>query len=189
MSQVDAGGGQLGSVPTTGGAGAEGAGANGIVHVSAKDRATNKEQSITITGQSSLNKDDIERMVGDAEAHAEEDIRRKEEAEVRNNADSLVYQSEKLLKEHGDRISEDEKGKVESSLASLKEALGGQDVSAIRSATESLVTASQGFSQKLYEQASQPQTETGGATSEATVSDDNDVVEAEIVEDDESSTS
>src|SRR6184192_2219852 len=83
--------------------------ANGIVHVSAKDRATNKEQSMTITGQSSLNKDEIERMVRDAEAHAEDDRRRREEAEVRNNADSLVYQTEKVLHEHGDKISGAEK--------------------------------------------------------------------------------
>ncbi len=87
--------------------------ANGIVHVSAKDRATSKEQSMTITGQSSLAKDDIERMVKDAEAHAEEDRRKKEEAEVRNTADTLVYQTEKLLKEQGDKITGDEKDAVE----------------------------------------------------------------------------
>src|SRR5439155_26888647 len=78
--------------------------ANGIVHVSAKDRATGKEQSMTITGQSSLNKDEINRMVRDAEAHAEEDRRRREEAEVRNNADSLVYQTEKVLRDQGDKV-------------------------------------------------------------------------------------
>ena len=88
--------------------------ANGIVHVSAKDRATGKEQSMTITGQSSLAKDDIERMVKDAEAHAEDDRQRKEEAEVRNNADSLVYQTEKLLKDQGEKFEGDEKEKVES---------------------------------------------------------------------------
>ena len=90
--------------------------ANGIVHVSAKDRATGKEQSMTITGQSSLAKDDIERMVKDAEAHAEDDRRRKEEAEVRNNADTLVYQTEKLLKDQGEKFQGDEKEKVESAL-------------------------------------------------------------------------
>ena len=87
--------------------------ANGIVHVSAKDRATSKEQSMTITGQSSLDKDDIDQMVRDAEAHAEEDRRRKEEAEVRNQADTLVYQTEKLLREQGDKITGDEKDAVE----------------------------------------------------------------------------
>src|SRR3954463_11709373 len=97
--------------------------ANGIVHVSAKDRATGKEQSMTITGQSSLNRDDIERMVRDAESHAEDDRRRKEEAEVRNNAASLVYQTEKVLKEHGDKITGSEKDTVEANLATLKTAL------------------------------------------------------------------
>ena len=99
--------------------------ANGIVHVSAKDRATGKEQSMTITGQSSLAKEDIERMVKDAEAHAEDDRRRKEEAEVRNNADTLVYQTEKLLKDQGDKFEGDEKEKVESALAAVKESLAG----------------------------------------------------------------
>src|SRR5205807_2382873 len=113
--------------------------ANGIVHVSAKDRATGKEQSMTITGQSALNKDEIERMVRDAESHAEDDRRRREEAEVRNQADTLVYQTEKLLREQGDKISGDEKERVESSLATLKESLGGGDISAIRTATESLM--------------------------------------------------
>src|SRR5438067_412771 len=119
--------------------------ANGIVHVSAKDRATGKEQSITITGQSSLNKDEIERMVRDAESHAEDDRRRREEAEVRNQADTLVYQTEKLLREQGEKISGDEKDKVDAGLKNLKDALAGNDVAAIRNATESLMTASQGF--------------------------------------------
>ncbi|MEY2399240.1 MAG: molecular chaperone DnaK, partial [Actinomycetota bacterium] len=92
--------------------------ANGIVHVSAKDRATNKEQSMTITGQSSLNKDDISQMVKDAEAHAEEDRRRREEAEVRNNADSLVYQTEKMLADNGDKVSGEEKDTIDANLAS-----------------------------------------------------------------------
>ena len=109
--------------------------ANGIVHVSAKDRATNKEQSMTITGQTSLNKDDINRMVRDAEAHAEDDRKRKEEAEVRNNADTLVYQTEKLLREQGEQMG-DEKAQVESDLQSLKDALGESDVDAIKRATE-----------------------------------------------------
>ena len=90
--------------------------ANGIVHVSAKDKATGKEQSMTITGQSSLDKDEIDQMVKDAEAHAEEDRTRKEEAEVRNQADILVYQTEKLLQEQGDKVTGDEKAAVEASL-------------------------------------------------------------------------
>src|SRR5687768_10807255 len=101
--------------------------ANGIVHVSAKDRATNKEQSMTITGQSSLDKDAIDQMVKDAEAHAEEDRVRREEAEVRNNADTLVYQTEKLLKEQGDKLEDPEKAQVEEHLASLKSAISGSD--------------------------------------------------------------
>src|SRR4051812_32724949 len=127
--------------------------ANGIVHVSAKDRATSKEQSMTITGQSSLNKDAIDQMVRDAESHAEEDRRRRDEAEARNNADTLVYQTEKLLRDQGENISGDEKQSVESALADLKTALAGTDVEAIKTATEQLMTTSQSFTQKLYDQA------------------------------------
>ncbi|MCU1460001.1 MAG: chaperone protein DnaK, partial [Acidimicrobiales bacterium] len=155
--------------------------ANGIVHVSAKDRATNKEQSMTITGQSSLNKDDIDRMVRDAESHAEDDRRRKEEAEVRNNADSLVYQTEKLLKDQGDKISGEEKDTVESGLAALKQALAGTDLDAIKSATEQLVSSSQQFAQRLYEQASASQA-SGSADGAAAHQNDDDVVDAEIVD-------
>jgi len=147
--------------------------ANGIVHVSAKDRATNKEQSITITGQSSLNDDDIDKMVKDAEAHAEEDRQRREVAEVRNNADSLVYQTEKVLKEQGDSVSDADKAEVEAALATLKEALEGEDLDAIKSGTEALATASQTFSQKLYEAAAQDA---------SAADDDDDVVDAEIVD-------
>ena len=102
--------------------------ANGIVHVSAKDRATNKEQSMTITGQSTLDKDDIDQMVKDAEAHAEEDRKRREEAEVRNNADSLVYQTEKVLREQGDKVAAEEQAAVEGPLGDLKKALEGNDI-------------------------------------------------------------
>src|SRR2546425_2032107 len=126
--------------------------ANGIVHVSAKDRATGKEQSMTITGQSSLGKDQIDQMVRDAESHADEDRRRRDEAEVRNNADTLVYQTEKLLREQGEKIAGSEKEQVESALKSLKEALAGSDLEAIKRATEGLATASQTFAQRLYDQ-------------------------------------
>src|ERR1700688_3547751 len=128
--------------------------ANGIVHVSAKDRATSKEQSMTITGQSSLPKDDIERMVRDAEAHAAEDHSRREEAEARNSADTLVYQTEKLLKDQGEKFEGSEKEDVEVALKGVKDALGGPDLEAIKHATEKLVGVSQSFSQRLYEQAS-----------------------------------
>ena len=152
--------------------------ANGIVHVSAKDRATNKEQSITITGSTTLSKDDINRMVKDAEAHAAEDKARRDEAEVRNNADTLVYQTETLLKEQGDKFSGPEKEKVEEALASLKTAISGSDVAAIKTATESLMTASQGFSQRLYEEASKNAQAEGQATS----AQDDEIVDAEIVD-------
>jgi molecular chaperone DnaK len=162
--------------------------ANGIVHVSAKDRATGKEQSMTITGQSSLSKDNIEQMVKDAEAHAEEDRQRKEEAEVRNTADTLVYQTEKLLREQGDKISADEKQGVEEKLADLKSALGGNDIEAMKTATELLMNASQEFTQKLYQQAAAEQQDAPGGSagpSGASAPDDDDVVDAEIVDDDE----
>ncbi|MBO0713366.1 MAG: molecular chaperone DnaK [Acidimicrobiales bacterium] len=163
--------------------------ANGIVHVSAKDRATSKEQSMTITGQSSLGRDEIDRMVRDAEAHADEDRRRKEEADARNSADTLVYQTEKLLREQGDKISGEEKSRVEDGLKGLKDALAGSDTEAIRQATETLVTASQGFAQRLYEQAAQESdggaaTGTGdGAGSGESRPSDEEVVDAEIVDD------
>ncbi len=165
--------------------------ANGIVHVSAKDRATSKEQSMTITGQSSLDKDAINQMIKDAEAHAEDDRRRKEEAEVRNNADSLVYQTEKLLNDQGDKISPDERKTVEDRLADVRSALSGSDVEAIRTNTELLMNASQDFTQKLYQAAAEADAAGGaapggaGATNEAP--NDDDVVDAEIVDDDEAS--
>jgi molecular chaperone DnaK len=157
--------------------------ANGIVHVSAKDRATGKEQSMTITGQSSLAKDDIERMVKDAEAHAEDDRRRKEEAEVRNNADTLVYQTEKLLAEQGEKFQGDEKDKVESALGSLKESLAGSDIEAIKTATDTLLSASQSFSQRLYEEASRAEASAPGGQVPADDTSDDEVVDAEIVDD------
>jgi molecular chaperone DnaK len=162
--------------------------ANGIVHVSAKDRATSKEQSMTITGQSSLAKDDIDRMVKDAEAHAEEDRRRREEAEVRNNGDTLVYQTEKVLREQGDKVTGSEKEAVETALKELKEALAGDDVERIRTGTEALMTASQTFSARLYEAASQSggDGDGAGAGEGAGTASDDDVVDAEIVDEDRS---
>ena len=168
--------------------------ANGIVHVSAQDRATGKEQSMTITGQSALAKDDIDRMIRDAEAHAEDDRRRREEAEVRNTADTLVYQTEKLLREQGDKFEGSEKEDVSSALQGVKDALSGTDVEAIKSATEKLVSASQGFSQRLYEQASQAAAAGGAGGADGTgsasgpsgrASDEpaeGEVVDAEIVD-------
>jgi molecular chaperone DnaK len=156
--------------------------ANGIVHVSAKDRATNKEQSMTITGQSSLNKDDIDKMVKDAEAHAEEDRSRREEAEIRNNADSLVYQTEKVLREQGEKVTEEERTAVEGPLGELKTVLNGSDNEAIKAATEKLMTASQAFSQKLYEAAARDTNATGTSASGQSAGNDDDIVDAEIVD-------
>jgi molecular chaperone DnaK len=154
--------------------------ANGIVHVSAKDRATGKEQSMTITGQSSLNKDEIDRMVRDAESHAEEDRRRREEAEVRNQADTLVYQTEKMLREYADKVAPDEKSKMESALSDVKSALRGTDINAIRTAHEQLMYATQGFAQRLYETSgSQPG---GNGAGDGAGASDDDVVDAEIVD-------
>ena len=157
--------------------------ANGIVHVSAKDRATSKEQSMTITGQSSLSKDDINKMVKDAEAHVEEDKKRREEAEIRNNADSLVYQTEKVLREQGEKLSEEERSAVEGPLADLRAALNGSDNETIKSATEKLMTASQAFSQKLYEAAARDTNAAGtSASGQAAGENDSDIVDAEIVD-------
>ena len=153
--------------------------ANGIVHVSAKDRATDNEQSMTITGQSSLDKDVIDQMVRDAESHADEDRQRKAEAEVRNNADNLVYQTEKLLADQGDQLTEDETTNVTGKLEDLKKALVDDDVEAIGTATEALMAASQEFGQRLYEAA---QAESAAAGGGAEGGSDDDVVDAEIVD-------
>ena len=164
--------------------------ANGIVHVSARDRATGKEQSMTITGQSALNKDEIDRMVHDAEAHAEDDRRRKEEAEIRNNADSLVYQTEKMLRDQASQVSGAEKERVESDLKALKETLTGSDNEAIKGATERLAVGVQELGKRLYEAASAgasaggPAGSDGGYTNAATDNgaSDDEVVDAEIVD-------
>jgi molecular chaperone DnaK len=164
--------------------------ANGIVHVSAKDRATSKEQSMTITGQSSLNKDAIDQMIRDAESHAQEDRERRDEAEARNNADTLVYQTDKLLREQGEKLSADERSTVEERLADLKSALAGTDVETIKQTTEKLMSASQDFTQKLYDAASAADRDYAeGRTSSGSTPppDDDDVVDAEIVDEDAAS--
>ena len=164
--------------------------ANGIVHVSAKDRATSKVQSMTITGQSTLDKKDIDQMVRDAEAHAEEDKQRREEAEIRNNADSLVYQMEKVLRDNADKVDEAEKAAVDAPLAELKAALSGNDMDAIKAAHEKLMQASQSFSQKLYEKAAADNAAgTSAAPGEGGSADgagsDDDIIDAEIVDEDQ----
>jgi molecular chaperone DnaK len=159
--------------------------ANGIVNVHAKDLGTGKEQSMTITGGTALNKDDIESMVRDAEAHAEEDRKRREEAEVRNTADSLVYQTEQLLREQGDKVSADERQKIEDALKQLKDALAGPDIEAVRTAHEGVMHASQEFAQRLYQSAQAQQSAAGGASAggSGTTPSDDEVADAEIVDD------
>ncbi|GAB3352127.1 molecular chaperone DnaK [Amycolatopsis echigonensis] len=166
--------------------------ANGIVHVTAKDLGTNKEQSMTITGGSALPKDDIERMVKDAEAHAEEDKKRREEAETRNQAETLVYQTEKFVKDNDDKLPEDLKGKVKSAIDEANEALKGTDSAKIRESIEKLNTASQEMGSALYANAGAAGAEgapgaegAAGAAGDAPKSKADDVVDAEIVEEDE----
>ncbi|MGQ9705255.1 MAG: Hsp70 family protein, partial [Actinomycetota bacterium] len=127
--------------------------ADGILHVSAKDLATGNEQKITITASSGLTEEEIQRMIKDAEAHAEEDRRRREEAEVRNNADSLVYTTEKSLRELGDQVSPDDRKAIEKALEDVKEALKGSDVDDIRRKTEILMQASYKLAEHMYAQA------------------------------------
>ena len=136
--------------------------ANGILNVTAKDRATSKDQKITITSSSGLSKEEVERMAKEAEAHAAEDKQKREEIEARNQLDSLVYNMEKMLKEHGDKISGDEKSSVESALADAKKALEGTDVAAMNSARERLVQASHKLAEAMYK-AAQPQEAAPGA--------------------------
>ncbi len=157
--------------------------ANGIVHVTAKDLGTNKEQSMTISGGSALPKEDIDRMMAEAESHAEEDRQRKEEAETRNGAEQLVYQTEKFLADNADKVPDDAKANVDEPLAELKKALEGTDVAAIKTAVEKVATASQALGAALYQQqASAPSDAPGG---EQTDAGDEDVVDAEIVDEDE----
>ncbi|MDQ2582916.1 MULTISPECIES: molecular chaperone DnaK [Saccharothrix] len=164
--------------------------ANGIVHVSAKDMGTGKEQRMTITGGSALPKDDIEQMIKDAEAHAEEDKRRREEAEVRNQAETLVYQTEKVLKENEDKIPAEVKDKVSAAIAETTEALKGEDIAKVRTAVEKLATESQAIGQSLYAN-SAPTGDAAGAAGAAggqsagDAPKADDVVDAEIVDEDE----
>ncbi len=159
--------------------------ANGIVHVSAKDLGTGKEQSMTISGGTALGKDDIDRMVRDAEAHAEEDKRKHEEAEVRNTADSLVYQTETLLKENGDKVPDDDRTKIDDALKQLKDSLAGADIEAVKRAHEGLITASQDFTRRLYENVQAQSAAAGGAGGASEQPSDDEVADAEIIDDDQ----
>ncbi len=152
--------------------------ANGIVHVSAKDLGTGKEQSMTITGGSGLSKEEIERMMKDAESHAEEDKERKEEAEVRNGAEGLVYQTEKFLKDNAEKIPDEGKANVEEPLATLKKALEGTDLAAIKAAMETVAQASQTVGAAMY----QDQAANTAPEENNEQADGEDIVDAEIVD-------
>src|SRR5210317_217280 len=156
--------------------------ANGIVHVSAKDKGTGKEQSMTITGGSSLSEEDIERMVREAEEHAAEDKQRREAAEERNQAEQLVYSVEKILKENDEKLPEDVKSEVQADVDALKSALAGEDDDALKKAVEALSVSQTKLGEALY----QAEPEAGAAEGEQTAdsSDDEDIVDAEVVDDD-----
>ena len=156
--------------------------ADGIVHVSAKDTATGKEQSMTITGGSALSEEEIDRMTKDAEEHADEDRKRRDEAETRNSAETLVHQTEKFLGENAEKIPEDGKSNVEGPLEELKKALQGTDVEEIKSAMEKVGTATSALGASMYAQAQAEQQDAGGADG---ADGDEDIVEAEIVDEDE----
>jgi molecular chaperone DnaK len=162
--------------------------ANGIVNVSAKDLGTGKQQSVQITGGSALPKDDIEKMVRDAEEYAEEDRKRREEAEVRNQADSLVYQTEKFLGENEEKVPEDIKSEVREALAEVKKALESNDTEAIKTASEHAAQVSQKMGTAIYQQAQaqQASSQSESANGSSDTQDDDEVVEAEIVDEGDS---
>ena len=166
--------------------------ANGIVHVHAKDLATGKEQSMTVTGGSALAKEDIDRMVREAESHAEEDRKRRESVDMRNEGDALVFRTEKLLSENAESIGDDVKAPVVEAVDKLKEALKGEDNDAVKAAIDDLNTKAAAMGQAMYAAAqakaegSQQQTSEGGSTEQAGGNAQDDVVDAEIVDDEES---
>jgi molecular chaperone DnaK len=159
--------------------------ANGIVNVSAKDLGTGKQQSVQITGGSALPKEDIEKMVREAEQYAEEDRRRREEAEVRNQADTLVYSTEKFLSENDDKVPADVKSEVQSAIADLKKAIEGNDIEAIKTASERAAQVSQKMGTAIYQAAQASQQAPGSAESGAEAPHDEGVVDAEIVDEGE----
>jgi molecular chaperone DnaK len=165
--------------------------ANGIVNVSAKDRGTGKEQKITITASSGLSKDEVDRMMRDAESHADEDRKRREDVETRNRADQAVYEGEKMLGEVGDKVSAADKASVQSAIDALKSALSGSDVAVIKSAMEGLTQAQHKVAETLYKQGSGPgpgdapgsQRPSGPSPGDASAgSAPGDVIDAEVVD-------
>ena len=162
--------------------------ANGIVHVSAKDRGTGKEQSMTISGGSALPKEDIDRMVKEAEAHAEEDKKRREDAETRNSAEQQAYSIEKLLKDNKDKLPEDVHSEVSEAVTDLKKALEGDDIEPVKTAQEKLNSVAQKVGEALYQAdaAAQAAGDASASSAGSTSSDDEDIVDAEIVDDEDS---
>ena len=162
--------------------------ANGIVHVSAKDRGTGKEQSMTISGGSALPKEDIDRMVKEAEVHAEEDKKRREDAETRNSAEQQAYSIEKLLKDNKDKLPEDVHSEVSEAVADLKKALEGDDIEPVKTAQEKLNSVAQKVGEALYQAdaAAQAAGDASASSAGSTSSDDEDIVDAEIVDDEDS---
>ena len=158
--------------------------ANGIVNVTAKDLGTGKEQSVTISGGSAMSKDDIDKMVREAEQYAEDDRKRREEAEVRNNAESLVYQTEKVITDNEDKIPADVRSETEAAVSELKTALEGTDTEAIRTASEKVALASQKIGSAIYSQGQQGEDAQADGASADGSADDADVVDAEIVDED-----
>jgi molecular chaperone DnaK len=156
--------------------------ANGIMHVTAKDLGTGKEQKMTVTGGSSLPRDEVDRMRQEAEQYADEDHRRKEAAESRNQGEQLLYQTEKFLKDNEDKVPGEIKTEVESAIAELKESLKGEDTAEIRTATEKVAAVSQKLGQAMYADAQAGQA-AGGEAPGAGAKADDDVVDAEIVDD------
>ena len=159
--------------------------ANGIVHVSAKDMATGKEQSMTISGGSALSKDEIDRMMREAEQHADEDKQRRDEVEVRNTAEGLVYQTEKFLADNADKVPADAKANVDGPLDELKKAIDANDIPGMRAATDKVAQASQTLGAAMYATAQEAGGSEGAADAEAQMADD-DVVDAEIIDEEES---
>jgi molecular chaperone DnaK len=162
--------------------------ANGIVNVSAKDQATGKEQSIQITASSGLSQEEIDKLVKDAELHADEDKKKRELVDARNSADALIYSTEKSLKEMGDKIDDETKGNIEAAIEPLRKAIEGEDTEEIKRLTEALTQASHKLAEAMYQQASQDQAPpeggpAGGADGGAAAGEpDDDVVDADFEE-------
>ena len=161
--------------------------ANGIVHVSAKDLGTGNEQKITITASSGLSEQDIERMMKDAESHADEDRKAREVADVKNSAENLVYSTEKSLRDMGDRIDDATKAEIEAAAGELRKALDGEDVDDIKAKTDALMQASHKLAEAVYQQAQQQQAASGDGTGQETPGDENvEEGDYEVIDEDES---